>query len=120
MILEAINREMDALGVPYQYWEFFEPPDVYAVGELLEDPSTSEDGSQRGTLVVSCWSKHFVGIDPLLDIKDKVRRRYTPDRRIRTDEGAVVIEYSHASAVPSDAEGVARLDITLNYAEWSV
>lgn len=119
MILEVMKEQMDALGVPYQYGEFCEPPNAYVVGECIESPMTSES-CESGSFVLGLWSKHFVGIGPLLDIRDALRARFGRGVRIADDRGAVVIEYSHATQVPSDVDGVWRIEVNLNYTEWRV
>ena len=119
MIYEVVKEQMDALGVPYQYGEFYEPPNTYAVGECIESPVISESCAS-GSFILGLWSKPFVGLTPLLDIRDTLRARFGNGVRIADERGAVVIEYSHAMQVPSDVDGVWRLEVNLNYTEWRV
>lgn len=124
MIEEIVNREMGALGIPYQYWEFEDLgdgiPDCYYVGEKLEDPSTQEDGRESGTFVLSGWSKSPSGQQGLAESHKAIKARFKAPLHVRTAAGAVVVEYSGTTHVPSDAEGVHRLETNLNYYEWSV
>lgn len=120
MIRQAVNDLMDSLGIPYMFWEYQadEIPGCYFVGEELEDPATQEDGCISGAFVLSGWSHQ--GLPILHDYQRLLKRSLVEPLRVRTDDGAVVIEYSHSTGVPSDAEGVCRLEINLKYHEWSV
>lgn len=120
MIRKAVNDLMSSLAIPYMFWEYEadEIPGCYFVGEEMEDPATQEDGCVSGTFVLSGWSRK--GLPILHDHQSLVKRRLKEPLHVRTDEGAVVIEYSHSTGVPSDVEGVCRLEINLKYHEWSV
>ena len=124
MIEEIVNREMEALGIPYQYWEFENLgdgiPDCYYVGEKLEGPSSQEDGRESGTFILSGWCKAPAALQELRRFQRAVKDRFRDPLRVRTVAGAVVVEYSGTTHVPSDAEGVHRLETNLNYYEWSV
>lgn len=121
MILEAVNGLMDGLGIPYMYWEFEydgDLPDLYFVGENIESPAMQEDGMQAGDFILSGWSRS--GPQPLIDAKRAIRRKTGGmPLVVNGDGGSVAIEYSHAIGVPSDVEGVCRLEIHINYHEWS-
>ena len=118
MIRETINDQMEQLGIPYEFWEYSGDARCYFVGEELEAPQSQEDGCQGGTFVLSGWSR--IGLPALHDFQRLVKRRFSAPLSVRTDAGAVYIEYSHTTSVPSDVEGVCRLEINLNYKEWSV
>ncbi|MEG1906849.1 MAG: hypothetical protein RR178_05225 [Gordonibacter sp.] len=122
MIEAIINAQMEALWIPYQYWEYADVgegiPDVYFVGENIEDPVAQEDGRVSGLFVLSGWS--YRGLAPLQEHQKAIKRRFMEPQRVATGDGAAVVEYSHASGIPSDIEGLCRLEINLNYYEWSV
>ena len=119
MILDCVKDLMSELGLPYAFWEWpGDIPDLYFVGELLEDSSNAEDGRASGQVILSGWSKSS-GVSPLLDARDTVRAALQVPRRVKTGTGAVVLEYSHAEGVPSDVEGAARMEIYIDYNEWS-
>lgn len=124
MIKEAVNELMESLGLPYQYWEYQDTgdgiPGCYFVGERMPDPDPDEDGGESGSFVLSGWSRS--GLD-LLDEAEaliKGRLNHPGDLRMQDGLGSCVMWYSHASDVPSDAEGVCRVEFTINYTEWSV
>ena len=94
MIYEVIKEQMDVLGVPYEYGEFTEPPNVYVVGECIESPSDSES-CESGSFILGLWSKHFVGLEPLLDLRDMMRSHFEQGVHVADGRGAVVVEYSN-------------------------
>lgn len=124
MIEEIVNREMAALGIPYQYWEYEDLgdgiPECYYVGEKIEDPSVQEDGCASGTFVLSGWSTAPGAVEALVGYQRKLKARYGSPVHVKTDVGAAVLEYSSTAHVSSDVEGVHRLETNLNYHEWSV
>lgn len=121
MILEAVNAIMESLDLPYMYWEYEfngdEPP-LYFVGERIESPATSEDGKRSGQFIISGWSR--ANLSPLLSADAAIRRAMFETIRASGHSGCAVIEYSHSSDIPSDVEGLCRMEIYLNYNEWSV
>lgn len=121
---ETMNKVaglMDLLGLPYQYGEYdqsVEEADVYFVGDAVDD-GTGEDGSRAGYFTLSGWSLGE-GLEPLVGAREAIRNALRGGLRAATDTGAVVLEYGASQGVPSDAAGVFRLEITLNFIEWSV
>lgn len=106
MIRQAVNDLMDSLGIPYMFWEYQadEIPGCYFVGEELEDPATQEDGCISGAFVLSGWSHQ--GLPSLHDYQRLLKLQSRGNRSASEQTmGAVVIEYSHSTGVPSDAEG---------------
>lgn len=124
MIEEVINEEMEALGIPYQLMEYRDTgqgiPDCYYVGENLEDPVSSEDGGVSGAFILSGWSKSPASLSELFKKNGLIKARFMRPVRIKTDAGAVVLEYASSAVIPCDADGVARIETTINYHEWSV
>lgn len=119
MIREIINEQMESLCIPYWFGEYGEdpPPKCYFVGEDLESPNMQEDGRTSGLFILSGWS--YQGTPILSDYQRILKRRFN-ELRVSSDEGAVVINYSHAVFTPGDVEGVCRIEVNLNYYEWSV
>lgn len=116
MIKEVVAAQMDALGLPYAYWEF--PRDgeqAYYVGERVESQQTQEDGARRGTFTISGWS--YAGPSPLDEAESLLRSAFA-DLRVRDALGTCCVGYSHATEVPSDVEGMCRVDYALDYIEW--
>lgn len=118
MVLETIRSHMEEMGIPYQFWEFDGHEDLYFVGETIENPASQEDGRESGLFVLSGWS--FVGLARLMDSVDRIKARYRDPVHVATPFGAVVLEYSHSVNVPVDVEDVCRIEVNINYAEWSI
>lgn len=117
MIKEVITAKMAALGFPYAYQEYpREEEQAYFVGERLELPQTQEDSARKGTFIISGWS--YEGLSPLDDAEDILKKAFD-DLRVRDQLGTCCVGYSHTAEVPSDVEGLCRMDYTLDYTEWS-
>lgn len=119
--LNAVEQLMLSLNLSYGYGEYdqaIEESNVYFVGEAV-DNDTGEDGSWSGYITLSGWSLDE-GPLPLLQAREAIQRALRGSLRKSTPTGAVVLEYGSSINVPSDIESVNRLEITLNFIEWSV
>ena len=51
--LQFINEQMDILAVPYEFGEWTSGVQYpYCVGEITEEPTTTEDGFEQSTLLI--------------------------------------------------------------------
>lgn len=118
MVLEFIKEQMDDLNVPYRFWEWTgEPPETYFVGEFTETGGNSEDGAIEGEITLSGFTRGtYADLDAL---RDKIYLRFRNGERTVKNGKGVVVTYSHAMTVPSDLEGVKRMNIYLSTFEWS-
>lgn len=118
MVLEFVKEQMDDLGVPYRFWEWAgEVPQTYFVGEFTEASVTSEDGHVEGEFTLSGFTRGtYADLDGM---RDKIYRRFRNGERTFRDGRGLVVEYSHATTVDTDLEGVRRIDIYLSTFEWS-
>ena len=118
MVLEFIKEQMENLEVPYRFWEWVgNPPQTYFVGEYTGTDAMSESGEIQGEFVLSGFSRS--GYADLLTYNDKIYKRFRNGERIYRNGKSAVVCYSHSLTVPSDLEGVKRLEIYLNTHEWS-
>lgn len=124
MVRETVNGVMERLGIPYQYGEYEDVgdgiPDCYFVGLCQELPVSDESGMQGGQFVLSGWGKTPEALATLLTHCKTLRAEFDRPVHVSGEGGAVVLEYSRANEVPSDAEGVHRIEINLDYHEWRV
>lgn len=118
MVLEFVKEQMDELEVPYRFWEWAgDVPETYFVGDYTETGGDSEDGLIEGEVTLSGFTRGtYADLDAL---RDKIYLRFRNGERILKDGKGAVITYSHAMTVPSDLEGVRRMEIYLTTFEWS-
>lgn len=118
MVLEFIKEQMADLNIPYHFWEWSgDVPQTYFVGEFTEASSYSEDGLIEGELTLSGFTRGtYADLDAM---RDKIYTRFRNGERLYRNGKGVVVEYSHAMTVPTDLEGVKRIDIYLSTFEWS-
>lgn len=119
MILETINKELQNIGVPYEFMRWTEPVDgAYFVGELSEMPIATEDGQKESTLLLTgttggTWSE-------LEQHRATIESHFDPIHglRVATKNGAVVIFYENSFPVPTGDANLKRIQINLRCKEW--
>lgn len=124
MIKSVVNDLMGSLGLNYQYWEFEDIgegiPSCYFVGERVPSPVDDEGGSESGDFILSGWSRSgLTDLDAAESALKALLNAPGGDYRVTNDDGACVVWYSHTVDVPSDVDGMCRVEMTLGYREWS-
>ena len=117
--LKFINKQMDMISVPYQFMEWASPVVYpYGVGEITEDPITTEDGAEQSTLLLTFFNRGNM-ID-LLEIKEKIKKHFNPIYGLRgdTDGGAIAVFYDGFFPIPSGEAGLKKIQINLKILEW--
>ncbi|MEG0991345.1 MAG: hypothetical protein RSN88_10830 [Gordonibacter sp.] len=124
MIKSVINDLMESLDLPYQYWEYEDLgegiPSSYFVGERMPDSVGDESGGEGGMFVLSGWSRG--GLVPLVSAESAIKAVLDApggDVRFAGEGGACVVWYLQSQDIPSDVEGMCRMEVTLGYREWS-
>ena len=117
--LKFINEQMDMIAVPYEFGEWTSPVSYpYGVGEITEDPITTEDGAEQSTLLLTYF--HRGKLIDLLEIKEKIKKHFPPVYGLRgeTDSGAIVVFYDGFLIVPSGEADLKKIQINLKINEW--
>lgn len=117
--LKFINEQMDSIAVPYEFGEWTSPVSYpYSVGEITEDPITTEDGAEQSTLLLTLFHRGKV-ID-LLSIKEKIKKHFPPIYGLRgeTEGGAIAVFYDGFLPVPSGEADLKKIQINLQIKEW--
>lgn len=118
-VLAFINSEMEALGIFYEYGEW--GADVvypYFVGEFTEEPTTTEDGAEQLTLMLTGFNRGSF-LD-LLNVKEKIRKRFDPiyGLRAKLDGGAIAVFYDSSFFIPSGEAELKKIQINLTIKVW--
>lgn len=117
--LKFINEQMGVIAVPYEFGEWASPVVYpYGVGEITEDPITTEDGAEQSTLLLTYFTRGKM-ID-LLEIKEKIKKHFNPIFGLRgeTDSGAIAVFYDGFFNIPSEEADLKRVQINLKIKEW--
>lgn len=117
--LKFINEQMDSIAVPYEFGEWSSPVSYpYGVGEITEEPITTEDGAEQSTLLLTFFNRGKM-ID-LLEIKEKVKKHFHPIHGLRgdTEGGAIAVFYDGFFPIPSGEADLKKIQINLKIKEW--
>lgn len=117
--LKFINEQMDMIAVPYEFGEWTSPVvDTYGVGEITEDPITTEDGEEQSTLLLTYF--HRGKMIDLLEIKEKIKKHFHPVYGVRgeTEGGAIAVFYNGFFTIPSGEADLKKMQINLKIYEW--
>ena len=117
--LKFINEQMNAIAVPYEFMEWTSPVVYpYGVGEITEDPVTTEDGEEQSTLLLTYF--HRGKMIDLLEIKEKIKKHFHPIYGLRgtTDSGTIAVFFDGSFPVPTGEAELKRMEIHLKIKEW--
>jgi len=117
--LKFINGQMVKIGIPYEFGEWSSAIKYpYYVGEITEDPITTEDGLEESTMIVTGFHRGK-RIDLEKD-KEKIKEHFDPIYGLRgeTEKGAIIVFYDGAFYIPSGEASLLKIQINLKIKEW--
>lgn len=122
-VLKLVSDAMDSLGIEYGFVTYEGNPIVYPyfVGEYTETESTTEDGLQETTFMLTGFSR-----DTWLTLEDARERienyfNRVSGKTVITDNGsAVAVFYAHSMIVPTGDAELKSIQINLSIKEWKV
>lgn len=117
--LKFINDQMDKIAVSYEFGEWTSPVQYpYWVGEITEEPTTTEDGYEKSTMILSGF--HRGGYFELETDKAKIKKHFHPiyGLRAKTDSGSIAVFFDGAFYVPTGEADLKRIQINLKIQEW--
>lgn len=118
--LAFINEQLNnVLNIPYELGQW--TSDVtypYFVGEFTEEPTTTEDGYEASTLLITGF--HRGEMLDLEEAKAKIKKHFDPifGLRAKTDSGSIAVFYNGAYFVPTGEKNLKRIEINLSIKEW--
>ena len=120
--LQFINEQMDILAVPYEFGEWTSGVQYpYCVGEITEEPTTTEDGFEQSTLLINCFNRGSEGVLlGLEEIKARIKKHFPSIYGLRaaTESGSIAVYYDGADYIPTNEADLKRLQINLIIKEW--
>lgn len=118
--LKFINEQMTAIAVPYEFMQWTSAVTYpYFVGEITEDPTTTEDGRESSTMLLTGFSRgNYIDMET---IKEKIKSHFSPvyGARGQTDSGATIaVFYDGAFYVPTGEADLKKIQINLKIYVW--
>jgi hypothetical protein len=118
--LKFINEQMTAIGVPYEFGQWSsEITYPYWVGEITEEPITTEDGLEPSTMLLTGF--HRGEMIDLLAVMEKIKSHFSPVHGLRdqTDSGSsIAVFFDGYFSIPSGEIGLEKMQIMLKIKEW--
>ena len=118
-VLKFINEQMAAISIPYEFMEWQSAVKYpYYVGEITDEPITTEDGLEEYTLMVTGFHRGKY-IDLEKD-KAKIKKHFDPIYGLRgeIDNGVIVVFYESALYIPSGEARLKKIQINLKIQVW--
>ena len=123
--LQLIRKAMNSLGLQYGFGEYKGNAEgqivyPYFVGEYMETESTTEDGMQETTFILTGFSRE--SWEALEEAKEKIEKYFSLSGRvgITSSGSAVAIFYAHSLIVPTGDAELKSIQINLSIKEWKV
>lgn len=114
-----INAQLEAIAIPYEFGEWSSKVIYpYYVGEVTEEPTTTEDGAEQSTLILTGFHRgSFIDLERG---KEKIKMVFHPIYGLRgnTDSGAIAVFFDGSFYVPTGEADLKRIEIHLKIKEW--
>ena len=119
--LEYLKNLLHGIGIHYEFMEWTEPevPDVYFIGEYIEDPSATqeENGHQETTFILRGFTRKKWS---LLE-REKAKIKANIAKTAILDDGSgIAVFYEDARPVRTGDMALKSIKINLNIQEWRV
>ena len=116
-VLKALKNEFKALDIPYSYdnWE----TDVvlpYFVGELSEVTTNNEDGKREFSFTLT--GEDMDRYTNLYRVVEILKNTYKQSKKIKLDDGLMVMIYNRTFNVPVEVERVKRTQTEFTIYLW--
>lgn len=119
--LGFINEQFDKLAIPFEFLEWTSSVKYpYYIGEITEEPTTTEDGFEQSVLIVTGF--HRGDAATLEADKEKIKKHFHPIKGLhgQTDNGRIVVFFDGAFYIPTGEAGLKKIQINLLIKEWKV
>lgn len=114
-----INEQLDVISVLYELGEWTSKVQYpYWVGEITEEPVTTEDGAEESTLILTGFNRGaYLALERE---KEKIKKHFHPIYGLRgaTDSGTIAVFFDGSFPVPTGEAELKRMEIHLKIKEW--
>lgn len=125
-VLKLVSEAMESLGLEYGFGEYSgnEQGEIvypYFVGEYTETESTTEDGLQESTVLLTGFSRgSWLTLEDAQERIERYFSRVSGKTAIADDGSGVVIFYARSLIVPTGDAELKSIQINLSVKEWKV
>lgn len=119
-VLGYIDAKMTEIGIPYEFMMWTAGVTYpYFVGEYTETESTTEDGLEDKTFILTGTTK--ASWNELMTACDKIKKYFETNQTAVLDSGSgIAVFYNSSFPVPTGEENLKRLQINLDVKLWKV
>lgn len=111
---------MSTLDIRYEFMEWTSAVKYpYFVGELTEEPTTTEDGLEESTMILTGF--HRGNFIDLASIKNIIKRHFDPINGLRAateDGGAIAVFFDGSFYIPTGEAELKKIQINLKIKKW--
>ena len=118
--LEFINDQMESIGVPYEFglWTS-ENKELYFVGEITEEPTSTEDGLEQSTMLLTGFTRGKYS--DLETAKKKIKDHFPAFYGLRGQTGSgssIAVFFDGSFYIPTGEADLKKIQINLKIKEW--
>lgn len=117
--LKFINEQLETIGIPYEFGQWSSGITYpYYVGEITEEPVTTEDGLEESTFILTGFNRgNMIALER---DKNMIKKHFDPIYGLRgeTDSGAIAAFFDGSFYVPSGEAELKTIQINLKIKEW--
>lgn len=118
--LKFISRQMDLIGVPYEFGQWSSAVTYpYFVGEQVSPEAfPAEDGSEESEIILTGF--HRGKLIDLETVKNKIKRHFSPWTGLisKTDSGSIAVFFDGSFYIPTGEADLKKIQINLKIKEW--
>lgn len=118
-VLAAINNQLEGLGLNYEFGKMSESPPQYPywVGDYTEPGSTTEDGKEEPTIILTGFARgKFLELETQ---KATIKEHFRHGVFVITEKGsAMVIFYGSSLNIPQEDDDLKRCQVNLQIKYW--
>lgn len=116
-VLKALKNEFKALNIPYSYDDWKKDVTLpYFVGELSEITTNDEDGKREFSFILT--GEDVDTYTNLYRVTEILKNTYKQSKKIKLDNGLMVMIYNRTFNVPVNDERVKRTQIEFTIYLW--
>ena len=125
MTIEAmgfISEILENAGINYEFgqWSSDPVPDPYFVGEYTEESTSTEDGQQNTTLMLTGTSLTAIALEQAKQTIKQLFPNVGGRTAILENGNGIAVFYDYSLNIPIDDPELKRIQINILVKEWSV
>ena len=117
--LKFISEQMNILSIPYAFMRWSDDIQYpYFVGEYSEVPTTTEDGAEETSFIITGTTRNdWLELE---QYKEKIKNHFPAACGLcdSTDSGSIAVFYDNAFPVPTGEADLKRIQINLTIKQW--